>query len=139
MRKLGITLVEILVIVSIVGILSAVLYPTVRPRVRFTRTQIPPVSFQNIELEGVVNQLTKAIQNNSSYTVKFSKRCRWNPERLKHRRITLQTQQTLTLKEVLHLVEQAGEVNFDNSNRDSCIGAVGSFVITDTRKSQTTS
>lgn len=139
MKRKGMTLIEIVVIIVIVGVLSAILYPVLRPRfARFYTAIVPPQHFKSAELQTVVAQLDKALQvsraEQGKKPVPYLK-VSWQTESLKSRLVSFDTQQPLPLKEVLARLEKTAHIKIDYGGWcGTCGGPMGKGTISDTLK-----
>ncbi len=128
MRRRGITLIEIIVVLVIIGVLAAILLPAFRRPARFHAAIIPAQQFNQVPLQSVVAKLDQALQvsraQQGKRPVKYLKKIVWEKEGLKYRRVTLNTQTAMSLKEVLAQLEQVAKIKI--SFGPGC-GTCGSF------------
>lgn len=128
MRRRGITLIEIVVILVITGILAAILFPVFRRPARFYAAIIPAQQFNRVPLQSVMSKLDQTLQASRAQQgkrpVKYLKRIVWENEPLKTRLVTLNTQSAMSLKEVFAQLEQTAKIKI--SFGPGC-GTCGSF------------
>lgn len=129
MKRRGFSVVEAVAVVAIIGILAAILYPVLRRRpLLWSRTVMAPQHFRNAELQQVVLQLHRELFEKRKMS--FLNGTRWENPGLRHRRITFDTTQEMTLKEVLALVEKKGGIAFQGAGScGTCGYAVGALTV----------
>ncbi len=139
MRRRGLTRIEVIVIIAIVGIEAAILYPALHTRpARFYTAIVPPQHFKNVELHVVVTRLDQALQASRAQQGKkpvHYLQGYWQRETLKHRLVSLDTQQPLPLKDVLSQLEQTAHIRLDYGGWcGTCGSPMGRVRIMDTAK-----
>ena len=134
MKRRGFTIIEAVVILVILGILAAILYPVMRPRpLTWSKTPMPPLSFKNAELQTVVTKLHQELYKKRKMS--FLKDTKWEKQNLKGRRITFETRQGLTLKQVFAVIEKKAGIVFQGGGSCGTCGLpMGSLTIIDTPK-----
>lgn len=110
MQRRGLTLVEVVVVLAIMGILATILLPVLRRPQSWSQTPMPPLHFKNAELQTVMMKLHRELYQKRK--MDFLKSTRWQTPSLKHRKVTFETTQELPLKQVLSIVEKQGHVVF---------------------------
>jgi Tfp pilus assembly protein PilE len=136
MRFRGITLVEILVVGLICAILWAILWPVFQRPLSFTKTSIPPVRYQNVELQTALADLYRLIRKERGTRRNYAKHFKWQKNELKTRKVDIETQEWLTLKDLFQRIENSAQVKFDYLARPYHSGDVGVFIIRDARQKQ---
>ena len=136
MRSRGITLVEILVVGLICAILSAILWPVFNRPVSFKRTLMPPLTYQNKELQAVLADLFDVIRKKRNSRRNYARDFHWEKSGLRTRKVHINTQEWLTLKEIFQRIENSAGVKFDYLDRPFHPGDSGSFIIRDARQKQ---
>lgn len=133
MKRYGFTRIEAIVVLLILGILAAILFPVLTPRpLTFTRVLIPPLHFKRAKLQTVVQQLDMEMRKKKRHELSEIK---WEDEKLKQRQVTLDTQTELPLKEILRRVERSAKVRVDYGGAcGTCGGPIGIPIVRDTSK-----
>lgn len=133
MRR-GFTLIEEVVVVVILAILAAILWPAVTRPTSFTKLPISPLNFQSAELQTVVAKLDQELRKHKRKTLS---RVRWEREELKHRKVTLSTQEALPLRAIFQLLEQKAKIKFDTGGLcGTCGGPIAPIVVQDLNRTQ---
>ncbi len=129
MKRCGLNLVEVVVILATLGATGAIVYPALRPRpLLWSQTVMPPLHFQNTELQDVVFKLHRELYGRRK--MDFLELTKWSAESLKHRKVTLETKPGLTLKQVLSLVEKKADVVFESGGScGNCGLPTGNFAV----------
>jgi prepilin-type N-terminal cleavage/methylation domain-containing protein len=136
MQRKGFTWIEAVVVVAILGILGAILYPAIRPRpARFYTARIAPQHFDKTELHIVLARLDDALKASRAQQGKKSptrlKNAQWESEALKHRLVSLDTPEQ-PLKEVLDQLEKATQIRLDYGGWcGTCGSPIGGLTIKD--------
>lgn len=129
MRRTGITLIEGIIVVAMLAVLAAVLWPVVTRPTPFTRLPISPLNFRNAELQTVVAKLDQELRKHNRQTLS---RVRWEKEELRHRRVTLNTQEELPLGAIFPLLEQTARIKIVTGGLcGTCGGPLGLIVVRD--------
>jgi|GEM_PF-4210675 len=116
MKRRKIPVLECIVILVIIGILTAILFPVFQRRAWFDAAIIPPQHFENVELQTVMVRLDQALQTSRARQGKKPVdwlKATWQTKQLKHRLVSFDTQQALPLKKVLFQIEHAAHVKLD--------------------------
>lgn len=136
MRFRGITLVEILVVGLIGAILWAILWPVFQRPLSFTKTSIPPVRYQDVELQTALADLYRLIRKERGTRRNYAKHFKWEKSQLKTRKVDIETQEWLTLKDLFQRIENSAQIKFEYLERPYHPGDSGSFIIRDARQKQ---
>ena len=111
-----------LVIVGTGIILWVILFPILcRPTV-VTRLTVSPLSFKDAELQAVMRRLDQELRSRHGRTSLQRKFILYQPEQLKHRKVSLKTHEELPLKTVLRLIEPKAHVYFEYGTCGTCGG-----------------
>ncbi|RYX86645.1 hypothetical protein EON83_00240 [bacterium] len=101
------------VVVVAIGVFGVILYPQIRINARqmpWWKSSIAPQSFKNAELKDVVGKLNGEMV--ATRKMSFLKNLKWDSSNLKHRKVTFDTQDGQTLRQVLATIETKAGVSF---------------------------
>ncbi len=105
-----------------------ILRPVLHRPTYFTRYPVAPLHLENAELQAVTARLDQELSRRGFRT--FG-RLKWESERLKRRRLSLDTRRTLPLRRVLDHIEEAAGVRFDYGLCGTCGGTTSGIRVRD--------
>ncbi len=138
MKRNGFTLIEGVVVVAIIGVVVAILLPVLGPRpARFYAVVIAPQHFRQTPLSVVMARLDQARQTARTKEGKKSfaylSSAHWSTESLKRRRVSLDTQEEMPLKDVLERLEKTAHIRLNYGGWcGTCGSSMGRLRIEDT-------
>jgi hypothetical protein len=126
---------ELTVVCVSVGISAAILLQNPR-RTSFKDISIPPVHYQNVELQVVLADVLCTIQKQRGTRSDYRGNFQWEKPTLRKRHVWLEIEKQRSLWEIMQRLELLANVRFDYLQHPYHPGDVGHFIIRDARQKQ---
>lgn len=121
---------EVLVVCITIGITANMLLQMPPRTIR-----VPPVSYQNVELQAAVADVWSTLQNENGTRSDYTKHFQWENPGLRKRRVWLETQEKHSLRGMIQRLERSAQVRFEYLEAPHH-GLDGRYIIRDARQKQ---